>query len=197
MVIRLKRCPMSHNFLSNTTFHLLLTTIDQELAEQTRLAGCQCGGSLHKADYPRSPFGLPQLLRCHYQSRLSYCCAICRKRTTPPSVRFFGRRWFPAPLVILISALQKGATEHRCNLIKKHFGVLISPSTWKRWRLWWRTAFPKSHFWLHAKGLVPITHFNGPFPRELFSLFFGPLHERLILLLKFLAPITAGLFRAV
>lgn len=188
---------MSHTFLLNSTFHSSLTIIDQELAEATRLAGCPCGGSLYQADYPRSPFGLPEALRHHYDHRFSFCCGDCRKRITPPSVRFFGRRWFPAPLLILISALAFGATEYRCIQIRRHFGVLISQSTWKRWRRWWRISFVETDFWLQAKGLIPIAYFNGLFPRTLLSLFSGCLEERLILLLKFLKPLTAGIFRTV
>jgi len=189
---------MSHKFLFNTSFHELLNKLDLELAEATRLAGClHCGGSLHQADYPRSPFGLPVGFRSYYQERHSFCCGQCRKRTTSPSVRFFGRRWFPAPLLILISALSLGATESRCTQIRKLFGVVISQTTWKRWRRWWRADFTQSHFWLQAKGIVSPLHFNGSFPRELFSLFIGCLEERLVLLLRFLAPLTAGAFRAV
>ena len=52
---------MSHKFLLNASFHSLLNAIDQELAEQALKKGCShCGGKLHQADYPRSPFGIPQ-----------------------------------------------------------------------------------------------------------------------------------------
>jgi hypothetical protein len=188
---------MSHKFLFNSSFHTGLIAFDSELAEQTRLAGCKCVGTLYQSNYPRSPFGLPFALREYYQERLSFCCGLCRKRITPPSVRFFVRRWFPEPLLILISALKLGATEGRCAQIQRLFGVVISPSTWKRWRRWWCTSFTESHFWLQAKGLIPIEHLNGPFPRELLSIFTGCVEERLVLLLKFLAPLTAGIFRAV
>ena len=189
---------MSHKFLTQTSFHQLLIKIDHELAEQTRLAGCHCGGPLYDANYPRSPFGLPEALRVHYQERYSFCCGLCRQRTSSPSVRFFGRRWFPMPLLILISALQMGATESRCTKIRKLFGVVISPSTWKRWRYWWRTSFPMSKFWNHAKGLFSTGHLlKGPFPHELFSLFVGGRQENLVSVLKFLQPLTAGFFRAV
>ena len=42
--------------------------------------------------------------------RLSFCCDRdgCRKRVTPPSVRFLGRKVFLAVAVILISAITKG-----------------------------------------------------------------------------------------
>ena len=80
----------------------LLIAIDREIAEATRKKGCDCGGALHQSNYPRSPFGLSAEFRIAYEERFSFCCADCRKRTTPSSVRFFGRRWYPAPLLLLI-----------------------------------------------------------------------------------------------
>lgn len=139
---------MSHKFLFNSTFHaLLLIEIDRELAESTRQKGCPCGGSLHRSSYPRSPFGLPPKLRFAYQERFSFCCNICRQRTTSPSVRFFGRRWHPAPLFLLISALTLSINEHLLAQIKRHFGITVSESTWKRWRRWWRDTFVETAFW--------------------------------------------------
>src|SRR3990167_6787935 len=96
---------MSYKFLLNSTFHLLLIAIDRELAEEARQKGCECGGDLHRSNYPRSPFGLPAEFRNSYEERFSFCCNTCRRRTTPPCVRYFGRRWSPAPLLLLISGL--------------------------------------------------------------------------------------------
>ena len=96
---------MSHKFIFSASFHSLLIAIDRELSELTRQQGCSCGGRLHQSNYPRSPFGLPAEFRSFYDERFSSCCHDCRKRTTSPSVRFFGRRWYPAPLLLLISAL--------------------------------------------------------------------------------------------
>ena len=97
---------MLHKLLFKSSLHDVLIQIDFEFSNKIQQGGCpHCGGKLHQADYPRSPLGLPQILRSHYQRRLSFCCADCRKRATPPSVRFFGRRWYPAPLLVLISAL--------------------------------------------------------------------------------------------
>jgi hypothetical protein len=67
-----------------------LLSVDKDLAECARRDGCSCGGRLHCADYPRAPrCGLDQLSdECRY--RFSFCCDRdgCRKRVTPPSVRF-------------------------------------------------------------------------------------------------------------
>jgi hypothetical protein len=191
---------MSQNFLFNATFHLLLNTIDQELTFETQQKGClYCGGKLHQADYPRSPLGLPAQFRDTYEERYSLCCSICRRRSTPSSVRFFGRRWFPAPLLVLISALMRGANERRRLQVKQYFGFTVSQSTWKRWHQWWCEAFMTTPFWQQVKGLLPPIPkiLQGPFPRVLLDMFQGKFEERMCLLLKFLMPLTAGVLRAV
>ncbi len=190
---------MSHNFLVDARFHLLLTQIDQEFFELARKEVCSyCGGQLHQANYPRSPFGLPSAFRPHYEERLSLCCANCRKRVTPPSVRFFGRRWFPAPVFMLICILNLGINERRLAQIKRHFSVTVSESTWKRWRRWWRECFEATAFWQANKGLVVTTMAeHEALPRSLLTCFTGKLKEQLCLLLRFLSPLTGGLLRAV
>lgn len=191
---------MSHKFLFDSSFHSILIAMDREFADAAQKKGCpHCGGSLHQSDYPRSPFGIPAALRGFYEERISFCCGTCRKRTTPNSVRFFGRRWFPAPFLILISALSLGINERRLTQIKKHFGVMVSESTWKRWRAWWRKLFLTTPFWRKTKGLLPPTPeiINGPFPRVFFSVFQGWLEEKIYLLLRLLSPLTSGILRAV
>ena len=80
---------------------MVTVKIDNDLADDAIKAGClSCGGKLHQADYPRSPHGLSEADAEHYQFRRSVCCGKCRKRHTPPSVRFFGRRWYVAPVCI-------------------------------------------------------------------------------------------------
>lgn len=194
-----KRITMSHKFLLDVKFHLFLIRIDQEFAEKVRQQGClDCGNKLHKSDYPRSPFGLPQSLRQYYEQRISFCCSDCRKRSTPPSVRFFGRRWFVASVLVLISALMLGINERRIAQIKRLFGVAVSESTWKRWRRWWRDVFMATSFWQQAKGLAPPgIETTNPFPRALLVVFQGTLKERLLLLLRFLSPLIGGVLRAV
>ena len=74
-------------FLHNKTFHELLLKIDRSLAQDVLEACCQyCEGNLHVGDYPRQPHGLTSQFRDIYAERLSFCCAKCKKRNTPPSV---------------------------------------------------------------------------------------------------------------
>ena len=62
-----------------------------------------CGGVLHSARYPRKPRGGPPELRQTDNSRLSFCCAQCRRRHTPRSVRYLGRRVYLATVVVFAS----------------------------------------------------------------------------------------------
>lgn len=190
---------MSHKFIFDANFHLLLNALDQEIAKEAQQQGCMyCGNKLHQADYPRSPVGLPPQFRNDYSERFSLCCNQCRRRTTPKSVRFFGRRWYPAPLLILISVLAVGINERRIAQVKQHFGITVSESTWKRWRRWWRDSFQSTQFWQQHKGLVPTAiESTHHYPRALLIVFKGLLDEKVQLLLRFLSPLTGGILRAV
>ena len=57
--------------------------------------------------------------------RLSFCCDRdgCRKRTTPPSVRFLGRKVYLGAIVILISAMRQGPSPRRVRELSARFGV--------------------------------------------------------------------------
>lgn len=185
-------------FLLNTNFHSLLISIDQELTEKIKEKGCICGGKLHQANYPRSPLGLSTFFRSSYMERFSLCCDTCRKRKTPLSVRFFGRYRYPASLLVLISALMIGINERRLKQVKQHLGIVVNESTWKRWRRWWRQSFETTSFWQQTNGLaLQAIETKKLFPRALFILFAGTFSKRMILLLRFLSPLTGGHLRAV
>ena len=66
-------------------------------------------GMLHSARYPRKPRGGLDDLGPDYATRLSFCCAVdgCRRRTTPPSVRYLGRRVYLGAVVVLVTAMTR------------------------------------------------------------------------------------------
>jgi hypothetical protein len=78
----------------------------QGIVAQVQAGGCTCGGVRHSARYPRKPRALQGMLDERYQNRLSFCCARegCRRRSTPPSVRFLGRK-----LLSLLAPLTRGS----------------------------------------------------------------------------------------
>ena len=102
--------------LADAKFLEQLLVFDRDLAASTRAARCwRCGGALHSASYERKPRGCADGLGQEYAERFSFCCAVdgCRKRTTPPSLRFLGRKIYLATVVTLISAMLHGTTPAR------------------------------------------------------------------------------------
>lgn len=146
-----------HAILLDANLYTFLFQIDQELATEARAAGCSYGGVLHSARYPRKPRGAPRGLGSDYEKRLSFCCAEedCRRRTTPSSVRFLGRRVYLGAIVVLVSAMEGGVTLKRAERLRELLGVSLR--TLKRWRRWWRETFVGSSFWKHAQGyFMPV-----------------------------------------
>ncbi len=93
---------MYHDLPRSASFWSFLLTVDEDLAEETRKQGCPCGGRLHSANYQRKPRGTPSQLPEPQRLRLSFCCDRdgCRKRATPHSVRFLGRKVYLAAIVV-------------------------------------------------------------------------------------------------
>ena len=184
---------MYHHQLRDARFWLFLFSIDPDLAESTRKEACPCGGRLHGARYPRKPRGGPDDLPESYRFRLSFCCDRdgCRKRATPPSVRFLGPKVYFAAVVILLTAMRQGPTPRGARELSRLFGA--DRRTISRWQLFWSEHFPQTAFWKTARGrLVPAVGIIA-LPRSLVEAF---LHhadterqgwERL---LRFLSPIT-------
>jgi hypothetical protein len=183
---------MYHNLPSDARFWSFLVSVDEDLAQATRKQACPCGGRLHCANYPRKPRGGPDTLPEDYQLRFSFCCDRdgCRKRTTPPSVRFLGRKVYLAVVVILVAAMRHGPTPRRLRELSAHFAA--DRRTIARWQVFWRELFPNTPFWKVARArLAPDVDLTA-LPRVLLDAFLrGPDDsdgwERL---LRFLAPMT-------
>jgi len=186
--------------LADARFHEQLLVFDRDLAASARAteharegARCWlCGGALHAASYDRKPRGGPPGLGQEYAERFSFCCGVdgCRKRTTPASLRFLGRKVYLATVVTLISAMLLGTTPARLARLSAVPG--IDRRTLARWRTWWRSSFTDSPFAAVAKAaLVPPLDIAG-LPVSLLDRFAGGLDQKLIALLRFLGPLTGG-----
>ena len=124
---------MWQKFLTDARFHEALLEIDRQIAAEARERGCpECGGVLHVASFPRKPRGGPQLTDEH-EIRLSFCCARegCRKRVTPASLRFLGRRVYWATIVVLVPVMRQGPKPKRMRRFQELLGV--SRRTVERW----------------------------------------------------------------
>lgn len=145
---------MLHDFfpgsiLSHARIWTFLTRIDAAEADRCRRDGCpHCGSCLDSASYPRKPHGLAASLREDVR-RFSFCCRDCRRRQTPPSVRFFGRRFRVAPVFLAASVVVlAGGTP--LEAASRMSGVPVT--TLRRWRRWWREMFPKTRTWQVKRG---------------------------------------------
>jgi hypothetical protein len=178
--------------MSEASFYEILERIDWDLADAARGAGCGCGGVLHRATYPRKPRGGPRDLGLGYERRLSFCCARqgCRKRRTPASVRFLGRRVYLGAVVVLVTALHHGVTGRRAARLRELAGVSVR--TFKRWRRWWQEGFVASRFWQAARGRFGTPVAGERLPQSLLERFAGDARDRLVAALGFLSPITTG-----
>ena len=183
---------MYQALLTDARFHQQLLDFDRDLAATAREAGCdRCLGRLHAAPFLRKPRGVPRGVSEDYRQRFSFCCAEdgCRKRTTPASLRFLGRKVWLATVVTLTTAMQQGVTAKRERQLLVALG--IDRRTLGRWRKWWLEAF-SGPFRPRALAIfMPPLDLLGV-PRTLLDRFAGELPQRLIHLLQFLAPLSGG-----
>jgi len=179
------------SILQSTAFFSFLLCIDQDVARETGTAGCRCcGGRLHQACYPRKPRGARCPLGPAYRQRFSFCCATCRRRTTPYSVRFLGRRVYLGVVVTLACTLTTGLSLRRAGVLTA--GLHLPLRTLQRWRRWWLVDFVQTLFWRGQQALFMPPVEACRLPESLRSRFqtadeSGAWRD----LLRFLAPLTS------
>jgi hypothetical protein len=176
------------NHLADQILFQLLEKIDKDFAEQTHQGGCWfCGAVLHRADYERKPRGGPS-----WKKRFSYCCSRegCRRRCTPASVRFLGRRVYAGVIVVLVSAMLHGLNDKRVQRLRQ--ALPIDRRTLQRWRQWWLESFVRTRFWKAERGRFMPPVCEATLPRSLVQRFGIGLdrRDRLLDSLRFLAPLT-------
>lgn len=182
---------MYQTLLADSSLYTFLFKLDEDIAAGCRKTGCPCSGSLHSAQYPRKPRGLPPGLEDKYNSRFSFCCARegCRRRSTPASFRFLGRKVFVAAIVVLVSALRHGATPKRVAMLRELTGA--SRRTVERWRQWWQDGFVRSPFWKAVRGRLKTPVDRKTLPLSLLNVFSGQEEKTgLISLLRLLLPLS-------
>ena len=162
---------------------------DQREAERVKAEGClHCGGRLHRANYPRKGRGIVEVLP-ELESRESFCCAECRKRRTPESVRFLGRKVYLAVCLVVAGVLRgEGETVAKtCSLIG------MSAETLRRWTRWWAGPVQKSRWWRVARARIMPPLEGRHFVGELFLRLLTQakrVETAILKLLKFVSPLT-------
>lgn len=184
---KIETTQVCHALLQTPQFFLLLTRIDAELATQMHAGGCPCGGVLHRANYPRKPRACPEEILGDFESRFSFCCNLCRKRSTPESVRFLGRRVYVALAVVV---LPQRRTTLSADAVQLFESLNVPPRTIARWRQWWSQLFPTTPLWAAtcARFMPPVD--TSQLPTSLIERFTGALTGRALHLLAFLRPLS-------
>lgn len=138
--------------MSPTQYFGRLLELDLQIAEIIAGLGCpRCNGILDASHYRRKPRGVENISDSE-SIRLSYCCRRdgCRKRVTPPSLRFLGRKVYWSGVVILSETTQWSA-----------FGLEVCRQTLARWRGFWTGVLSESAFAKSVKvGLSPGVDFS-------------------------------------
>jgi hypothetical protein len=165
---------------------------DKEIIEKARTMGCRwCGGRLYRGDFPRKARGdVIATLTAALDRRFSLCCGRegCRKRATPPSLRFLGRRVYAGAVVIIASAI--AVHNALASEIKRKTGV--PARTVHRWIHWWRGSFTKTSVFIAicARLLPPPP--RSELPESILVRLRGSIPMCVEKFLAMLAPITTS-----
>lgn len=160
----------SHEPGVDVQFLARLLEWDVAIAERVRAAGCPwCSARLDSAHYPRKPrFGeVCAEPDPDWSLRLSLCCARegCRRRVTPPSVRFLGRRVYPE-IVVLVACVRALAQQ---QVRSEQAAAGVPRRTIRRWLSWWRTAFVASALWQQLRSRLMPPPDEASLPASLLS----------------------------
>ena len=176
---------MWHRWKPEASFLRSLAELDRQTAERVRREACRhCGGPLHVGNYERKPRGLPagleQTMGREFSLRWSWCCGHCRRRTTPPSVRFLGRKVYLGFVVFL--AVVRGLIGDDIARVPRR--------TVGRWGRWWSGSFAALPFWQAECGRFAEPVARERLPGSLLERFSGTVVVKLVCALCFVAPIT-------
>jgi hypothetical protein len=93
-----------------------------------------------------------------------------------------------------MAILREGATQARLRRFAEL--IRIDRRTIERWRRWWRESFTAMPFWQAARAAFMPPVDESRLLTTMLERFTGIETERLIALLRFLAPITGGQVQA-
>ena len=159
----------------DVSFIQSLCHFDHDLFLAAKAKGCpHCGAPLDTANYNRKTRGM----REDQEIRYSLCCRRegCRKRLTPRSVRFLGRKVYGAWVVIL-------AVEYCSELGLKG---QIARQTIARWRFFWKERLSQNNSFMQwARSLLPPGAIVSDNPVSILCHFGFPERKSWLFILKF------------
>jgi hypothetical protein len=181
---------LSHDWIADANFFSLLDEHDAQATAAAQAAGCPaCQGRLDRPDYPRKPRGGDVAATGESISRRrSLCCARegCRKRLTPPSLVFLGRRLYLAITVVV-------ATWRATMQPPAPPPTSPPPRTIRRWLAWFAWEAPAAAWAATVRSrLSPPLEPDEPLPSALVArLVLGrDLAAGLLATLRLLAPLS-------
>jgi hypothetical protein len=123
--------------------------------------------------------------------RFSLCCGRegCRKRATPPSLRFLGRRVYLGVVVIVASLVAQAFSSAQAKQVTG-----VPARTMRRWLGWWRGPFISTEVFVAVRARlvgVVVAELPASIVRQLAS----SLPEQVRSMLEWLAPLTTGSVR--
>jgi hypothetical protein len=158
---------MYHSSLIISSFWKTFPTLDTKIAQEfIKTAQCKkCGCCIfYQSDYPRKPRGFPEEIEKNipdifFSIRISYRCSNCRKRITPPSIRYLGRKIYISVLILLASRLIEQGREAEgigitLKAIKAILEDFVPARTVNRWLTWWQESVWQSPIWKANQGLL-------------------------------------------
>ncbi|HXB16797.1 MAG TPA: hypothetical protein VNV44_13760 [Solirubrobacteraceae bacterium] len=183
-------------------FFELLEAYDEAITGRVAAEGCPvCDGPLYRGDYDRKPRGgLIARTGEEFVRRFSLCCGRegCRRRATPPSLRFLGRRVYLGAVVILASlvahalgVLTTVRSAKRRAAMKVRAATGVPARTTRRWLGWWRGPFLSTEVFVSIRArLVGVD--VAQLPASILDRLPGKSAEQVRALLTLLAPLTTG-----
>jgi hypothetical protein len=172
-------------------FFAALTGIDEEIMLRVAAGRCPaCGGPLHRSDYERKPRGaLLAQAGEDFVTRFSLCCGSegCRKRATPPSLRFLGRRVYLGAVVIMASMFARMLA----SVAELRQATGVPARTTRRWLGWWCGPFVSTDVFVAVCAQL-IGLAVEELPASIVLRLAGSPTEQVRAMLALLAPLTTG-----
>jgi hypothetical protein len=186
---------MFGDFKLGSELFAALMRMDEEITRRVAAERCPaCGGPLHRGDYERKPRG--GLIAAEGEAfvrRFSLCCGSegCRKRATPPSLRFLGRRVYLGG-VVLVASLAAQALGGQAKALREATGV--AARTVRRWLLWWQGPFVRTEVLVAVQARLVGVEVEQ-LPASLLLRLPGSPQQQVLRMLVLLAPLTTGSVR--